>query len=254
MTRTVENRIDAGPDIAAVAGLLGDRTRATMVKALVADRAMPASELAALSGVSRPTASEHLARLVEHGIISVERCGRHAYYRLAGPEVATALEALAVLAPIHPPRSLRSSFHLDNLRRARTCYDHVAGRLGVAIADVLQSRGLVRRTGDGLELDVPVWQDLRPLDIDCRPSLKGRRPAIRACVDWSERRHHVAGALAGAITHRLFELGWIVRPRDGERVVKVTDEGFDGLARSFGLPASVLRTDSADEERGAASS
>ncbi|WP_433255968.1 ArsR/SmtB family transcription factor [Streptosporangium sp. CA-135522] len=253
MAKPADSRTDVGPDIAAVAGLLGDRTRATMVKSLVADRAMPASELAALAGVSRPTASEHLARLVESGIVTVERCGRHAYYRLAGPEVADALEALAVLAPIHPPRSLRSSHHLDNLRHARTCYDHVAGRVGVAIADVLQSRGLVKRTAQTLELDVPLWQDQRPLEIDCRPWLKGRRPAIRACVDWSERRHHVAGGLASAITGRLFELGWIMRPREGERVVKVTDEGVDGLVQTFGLSVPLLKAEPVADDHDLAS-
>jgi DNA-binding transcriptional ArsR family regulator len=231
-----------GPDIASVAAALADRTRATMVDALVGGQAIPASQLASIARVSRPTASGHLGRLVEHGIVTVERCGRHAYYRLAGPDVLAVLEAMAVVAPVRRPTSLRGSRALDAMCEGRTCYDHLAGRLGVAVTDGLIRGGLVRTSdapsGAGLtrtvmELDGETWNRVRPLGLDCGPWQGQRRPAVRACVDWSERRHHMAGSVAAAIAARLFELGWIER-RQG-RVVQVTPAGRDGLREDLGV-------------------
>jgi DNA-binding transcriptional ArsR family regulator len=233
--------IEAGPDIVAVASLLGDQTRTTMLSALADDRALPASELALIAGISRSTASEHLSRLVEQGLLSIERCGRHAYYRVANQQVVAALEALAVIAPYRRPSSLRGSRQLAALSQARTCYDHLAGGLGVRIADSLQEQGLIRRAADGFEVDRPAWGRVVPLGVVCETS--GKRPLIRACIDWSERRHHVAGALGAALTRRLFDLGWISRSPLRARAVVVTDRGATGLDAAFGIQLPGPATD-----------
>jgi DNA-binding transcriptional ArsR family regulator len=227
------NSPGAGPDIAAVAGLLGDGTRTRMLAALADGRALPASELATTGRISRSTASEHLTKLVSAGLLSIERCGRHSYYRLAGSEVSDALEALAVIAPQRPPTSLRTSREAEAIGRARTCYDHVAGTLGVRIATSLHDQGLIRSWSDGFAVNRAAWERTPPLDVACETSK--RRPLTRACLDWSERRHHLAGALGAALTQRLFERGWITRSPLRTRVLVITDEGRQGLADAFGI-------------------
>jgi DNA-binding transcriptional ArsR family regulator len=226
----------ARPDIATVAELLGNATRATMVSALAGDFVMPAGELASIAGVSRPTASEHLSRLVDRGLLSVDRMGRHAYYRISSPQVAELIEALAVIAPLRPPTSLRSARLLKTLSHARTCYRHLAGRVGVELAGALLGRGLVRREeGGGLEIDAERWDASKPLGLASGPLEVEGQPLIKACVDWSERRHHLAGTAATALTDQLFELGWITRAREHKRAVVVTPAGAEGLSDEFGL-------------------
>lgn len=222
------------PDIAVIAELMGNTTRAAMISALAGDAVMPAGELASIAGVSRPTASEHLARLREHGLVSVERQGRHAYYRLSGSEVAEMVEALAVIAPVRPPTSLRGVRQMKVLSHARTCYKHLAGRLGVALADALCEQGLVRRVKDGLALDAARWDERGPLGLTSAVG-PNSQPPVKGCVDWSERRHHLAGPLATALTGELFSRDWIARTRDHHRAVVVTAEGERGLAKEFGL-------------------
>ncbi len=243
-------------DIAPVAALLADRTRARIVWTLSDGRALPASVLAAESGVAASTASGHLGRLVEGGLLRVERSGRHRYYRLAGAEVAAAVESLAVIAPQPPVTSLRESTRAGALRRARTCYDHLAGRLGVALLEALvENRALVRQDGrtdtsrrpaDRLAAPVhehPYRLGMHADDVFARigvdlAALRARpsssRPLLRFCVDWSEQRHHLSGALGAELLEQATAAGWVARRPSG-RAVDVTDTGGRALRRALGV-------------------
>jgi len=213
-----------------------------MVTALMDDLRLPASELARLAKVSRSTASEHLGRLVESGLLATERCGRHTYYRIADPQVAHALEALAVLAPKRKPNSLNSVRRQDELARARLCYDHLAGRLGVLITDSLYRQGLLREEAGVMQVNSTDWDTRPPLGVTCGDVTNRRRPLVRGCVDWTDRRHHLAGSLGAALTDRMFELGWIRRRRDNERVISLTETGRDGVRAAFDFGDSTMET------------
>jgi|SRR5947209_1578613 len=241
-------------DIAAFAGVLADPARAHIVLVLADGRALPASVLASEAGIAPSTASSHLAKLVDAGLVDVERHGRHRYHRLAGPHVAELIEALARHAPPAPVRSLREGSRAHALRAARTCYDHLAGRLGTALMEALIDTGALvggdgrfdpeaaradRLSAPGHDVDyrlTPEGADrLRSIGVDPDALPRGRR-AIRYCVDWSEQRHHLSGGLGAAICARLFDLGW-VRRLDRSRAVKLTPEGAAGLERAFQLVA-----------------
>ena len=212
-------------DIARTAALIADPTRATILDSLVDGRALPPSQLAAAARVSRSTASEHLAKMLEAGLVAVERGGRNRYYRLAGPEVASALEALAVISPAREVRSLNDATRASTLSAARTCYGHLAGRLGVAIADALIESGALVRAGEAVE--VADGASLEHLGVD--GDLRGK-----SCNDWSERRPHVAGPLGVALAKSLFAKGWIERlPQP--RAVRVTEVGRAGLRDALGI-------------------
>jgi DNA-binding transcriptional ArsR family regulator len=238
-------------DIAAVAALAADPSRARILLALGDGRALPASVLADEAGVSASTASEHLARLVKGGLLKVERHGRHRYFRVASPEVGEMVEALARLASPAPVKSLRQGTRAAAVRSARTCYDHLAGRLGTGMMETMLERELLaggdglfadgdRLSAPGAEVDYRLTPDgvgwLSELGIDVS-GLPRRRPLIRYCVDWSEQRHHLAGSLGAAICSRLFELSWIKRAPKG-RAVFVTPEGAKGLQESLGFDFS----------------
>lgn len=216
------------PSLAGIAHLMGDPARANMLQALMDGRALTAKELSWLAGVAPQTGSGHLARLMQGGLLAVAVQGRHRYYRLAGLEVATALEGLMVLAgPQGQLRRLPARVGED-LSRARTCYDHFAGRLGIAIHDALLAGGhlAVAEGGYGLaESGVAVFA---ALGIDPAPGRKGRRAALRPCLDWSERRPHLAGHLAAALACRCFEAGWVRRRKDS-RAVLLSEEGRAAL-------------------------
>jgi DNA-binding transcriptional ArsR family regulator len=188
------------------------------------DGALPASELAARAGIAPSTASQHLALLVAGGFLTTSKNGRHRYYRLAEPAVAEAVEALAVVAPQPKVRTLREATRGQLLREARTCYDHLAGRLGVALAEALERRGVVARRDGWYAIGPKARRALAALAIDLGALEDRRRPIVRGCLDWSERELHLAGALGAALATRLFELGWIER-RDGHRSVAVTEAG-----------------------------
>jgi DNA-binding transcriptional ArsR family regulator len=213
-------------DIAQVATLLANTTRASICAALLDGRFKAAGELARLGGVSASTASEHLARLVAGGLLEADQQGRHRYFRLAGPQVAAALEAIAVLAPAGPVRSLRDHTAGEALRRGRTCYDHLAGRLGVALTDALVSAGV-------LTVDFALADPTPLAALAVQVPTTSRRPVVRACVDWTERRHHAAGALPAALTARLLELGWLQRI-GSSRAVRLTAAGQHGLHQTLG--------------------
>jgi DNA-binding transcriptional ArsR family regulator len=216
----------AEADIARTATLIADASRATILQTLADGRALPPSQLAAAARVSRSTVSEHLAKLLDAGLLAVERGGRNRYYRLAGEEVAQALEALAVISPGREVRSLGDANRADALSAARTCYGHLAGRLGVAIADALIRDGAIVRDGDRFDL-----RDTGPLH---RLGLADPPQHGKPCNDWSERRPHVAGPLGVALAKRLFEQGWVERlPQP--RAVRLTASGRAGLRDALGL-------------------
>jgi DNA-binding transcriptional ArsR family regulator len=215
-------------DIAAPASLIGDRTRATFLIALTVSAGLPLSELARLAGVSNSTASIQLAKLVDAGLLRVERHGRHRYFRLVDPLVARALEALAAIAPPRPGWPAREG---NGIRAARTCYDHLAGTLGVLLLDALQREGSLEIVGSDVELTPAGRKRLEQLGLALEPT---RRPLTRLCLDWTEGRYHLAGALGAALTRRLFEMHWI--ERTSGRAVRVTANGRRGL-RSLGLQA-----------------
>lgn len=223
-----------GQELAAWARMLADGTRATVCLALLDGRAWTATELAELARVSRPTISEHLNVLVSGGLLAEVRQGRHRYVRLAGPEVAELLEGLAALAPRRTEiaGSLAAASKRDAFARARTCYDHFAGRLGVALADAMTERGLIDWS-DGIAL-TPRGRDwLDELGIVVE---SGRgRAAVRSCPDVTERRPHVAGAVGAALCSHALRLGWVSRIPGG-RALRVT-----GSLHEFGLPMSVVR-------------
>jgi DNA-binding transcriptional ArsR family regulator len=220
-------------DISAAAALLAEPARAALVQAVIEDGPLPASDLAARAGIAPSTASQHLARLVDGGFLATSRNGRHRYYRLGDPAVADAIEALAVVAPQPAPRTLREATRGELLREARTCYDHLAGRLGVALARALEHADVVIRQNGGYAVG-PRIRGVEALGIGLEGLEQQRRPLVRGCLDWSERELHVAGGLGAALTARLFELGWIER-REANRSVAVTEEGSALLRRELGV-------------------
>jgi DNA-binding transcriptional ArsR family regulator len=221
-------------DIAAAAALLAEPARAALVTAVINEGELPASDLAARAQIAPSTASEHLARLVDGGFLTSAKNGRHRYYRLADPAVAAAVEALALVAPQPPVRSLREATRSEHLRDARTCYDHLAGRVGVALAQSLERDGTVVRRNGGFELGPKSGARLDELGIDLADLERLRRPVVRGCLDWSERELHVAGALGAALANRFFELGWIKR-REGNRSVEVTARGRARFSDELGI-------------------
>ena len=225
-------------DVAAAAALLAEPSRAALVVDIMSERSLPASELAARAGIAPSTASEHLGRLVDGGFLVVTRRGRHRYYELADPAVAEAVEALAVIAPERPIRSLKEATTSELIRQARTCYDHLAGRLGVELARGLERRGMIVRRAETYVPGPEAGPRFGELGIDLEALVRARRPLIRGCLDWSERELHVAGALGAALTARLFELGSI-RRREGGRAVIVTGSGRDLLSQ-FGVDVDAV--------------
>jgi DNA-binding transcriptional ArsR family regulator len=221
-----------GPNIARVAALIGDPARAEVLTALMADRALTATELAGIAGVTKQTISAHLSKLREAGLIGVTQQGRHRYFRLAGADVAQVLESLMGVAFRTGAVRLRSSPREPALRKARVCYDHLAGELGVLAFEALLARRVFKLNGEGLKLTAAgeTWFDA--LGIDTEAAATQRRAFCRPCLDWGERRHHLGGALGTALLERLFELDWARRVKDS-RVVAFTPKGEPAFRALF---------------------
>ncbi len=226
----------SGPDIAMVASLVGDPARSNMLTALMTGRALTASELAHQAGITPQTASSHLAKLEAGGLIEQEKQGRHRYYRLADPDVATVLEGLESLAARAGHMRVRTGPKDPELRRARICYDHLAGDLGVQMLDSMRKQRLVRQSKQTIELTAEGERFLaKSLQISADTLAHPRRPLCKACLDWSERRHHLAGTLGAAMMARFTELNWAARDAaPGSRVVNFTRNGEKRFAALFG--------------------
>lgn len=232
--------VSASAALAQFAGLIADQTRAAMCLALLDGRAWTAGELAKHAGVAPSTASAHLTQLVAGGILTDEHQGRHRYVRLAGAAIAGLIEDLASHVDVdEKPRSLKDSAKAAALARARTCYDHLAGRLGVELADALSRNGLVTDSGFALTKDGVAW--LAELDVDIESLRAGRRPLVRPCLDWTERRFHVAGAGGAALCEQALRRRWVERIGSG-RALKVTPTGMQALHDLLGLDVGPLKT------------
>lgn len=228
--------------LASTAALAGDPTRAAMLHALMDGRALTASELARVAGVAAQTASDHLARLAAAGFISVEKQGRHRYHRLASPTVARMIESIMQVAALSRPRLVTGPRDAAT-RAARTCYDHLAGRLGVALCDALVAAGHVELTADGGSVTPSGFALLRRIDIDLTASPPGRGSRggllCRPCLDWSERRTHLAGTLGAALCTAALERRWVRRLPNSRAVVPTVD-GQRTFAEVFGVDTGPL--------------
>jgi DNA-binding transcriptional ArsR family regulator len=231
----VSSRMVAAANMVEVAALVGDTARATMLSALMGGQSLTASELAFLAHVSRSTASEHLAKLVAARLLAVTRKRRFSYYRIASPLIAGMLESIKTVAAIEvPPRYQPRSAADAALRFARTCYDHVAGELGVAIADALVASGSVALTDDGGEVLDGGAHLLTRFGAQLATKPGSKRIFCRPCLDWSERRYHIAGHVGAEICRCCLERGWLKRERDS-RALRLTPSGRSGLADAFGV-------------------
>jgi DNA-binding transcriptional ArsR family regulator len=220
--------------IAEVAALIGDPTRANMLSALADGRALTATELAFVANVSPATASEHLAKLTEGRLLEVRKQGRHRYFRLASVHVADILESILIVAADGPARYRPPSRIDDAMREARTCYNHMAGRIAVAVAESLLAKNHVIFDGEGGEVTDSGLRFLADFGVDMTFAQSGRRVFCRPCLDWSERRLHIAGVVGDALCRRYLELGWIKRMRDS-RAVTISDSGKAGFETVFGI-------------------
>jgi DNA-binding transcriptional ArsR family regulator len=229
-----------GPGLAALAGLMADGTRASFLLALLDGRAWTAGELARHAGVAPSTAGEHLGKLVAGGLLTEERQGRHRYVRLADAGVAQLVEDLAAHGAPRAtvrPRTLREAGAGSAMARGRTCYDHLAGRLGIALTDALTGHGLLRQdTGFALTDAGLRWFATTGIPLE----RTGRRPLARGCLDWTERRPHLAGTAGAALCRHALDARWCVRV-GSERAVKVTPDGERAFADLLGVEAAALR-------------
>ncbi|HEV8501806.1 MAG TPA: helix-turn-helix domain-containing protein [Casimicrobiaceae bacterium] len=221
-----------GPSIARIAALIGDHARAHMLTSLLSGEALTATELAQEAGVTPQTVSTHLAKLVDARLLSVERQGRHRYFRLAGHDVAHALESLMNVATRTGATRVRPGPREPALRKARVCYDHLAGAMGVGVYDALLATRVLRDDGDGPALTPKGRAYFAEFGIDVDALARERRPLCRACLDWSVRRHHLAGALGAALLRRVMEQGWARRVRHS-RVVAFTPPGERAMHARF---------------------
>jgi DNA-binding transcriptional ArsR family regulator len=221
----------AAANLVEVAALVGDTARATMLNALMGGQSLTATELAYCANVSRSTASGHLSKLVAARLLTVIRNRRFSYYRIASPLVATMLESMKVVAAIEvPPRRQPRSANDDALRFARSCYDHLAGQVGVAVTDALVAMGHIVFTDEGGEVTTSGEHFLAAFGVDL--TSRTRRVFCQPCLDWSERRYHLKGLVGARILDRLFELGWL-KSVPGGRALQLTSSGKAGLSEIF---------------------
>lgn len=223
-----------GPLIAEIAALVGEPARATMLSALLDGRALTAGELAFAARVTPQTASTHLAKLTETGLLSVIREGRHRYFRLASPKVVEMLDGIVAVALEHRPRYRPLSRQARELSAARICYDHLAGRLSVDLTDSLITHEYIVVGDEAAEITQAGTRFLTEFGIDLSALSSKRRHFCRLCIDWTERRPHIAGAVGAALTKRCFDLGWTERMKHSSAVI-VTASGKHGFLETFGI-------------------
>ncbi|MES0882835.1 ArsR/SmtB family transcription factor [Roseibium sp. SCP14] len=225
-----------GPDIARIGALIGDPARANILVALMSGKALTATELAAEAGITGQTASSHLKKLMEGGLLTQAKQGRHRYFALSGPEVGATLEAIMGLAARKGHLRTRTGPKDPAMRAARVCYDHLAGDMAVRIFDSLQARGFLQVSSDkgGIGLTTAGESFVTDFDVDLDRLTAGRRPLCRACLDWSERRNHLAGSLGAALLDRFQEEGWLRREKNS-RIVNISAQGSNELKKLFPL-------------------
>jgi len=223
-----------GPDIARIGALIGDPARANILSALLSGKALTATELATEAGITGQTASSHLKKLMEGGLLAQAKQGRHRYFTLAGPEVGSVLEAIMGLAARKGHLRTRTGPRDPAMRAARVCYDHLAGDMAVRIFDSLQARGMLAASAEegGLALTAKGTSFMTEIGIDLETLNASRRPLCRACLDWSERRNHLAGSLGAALLTRFQELNFL-RREDGSRVVHISPKGTAAMKEMF---------------------
>ncbi|SKA30858.1 DNA-binding transcriptional regulator, ArsR family [Enhydrobacter aerosaccus] len=224
--------------LAEVGTIIGDPARATMLCALLDGRRHSATDLALAAGVSPQTASWHLAKLADGRLISAERQGRNRYFRLASTLVAQALETMMAFAESQPSRARVLSEREKALRHARTCYDHLAGKLGVALTEALTREKLIELSAEGGLVTSHGAKLLSDFGVDLPALRQSKRPLCRSCLDWSEQKPHLAGAIGAALTSRCFDLGWVRRLPD-TRAVAITPAGARGFTEQFGSALAI---------------
>ena len=223
-----------GPDIATIGALLGDPARANMLTALLAGQALTAGELAREAGVTAQTASSHLSRLEAGGLLTQRKQGRHRYYALSGEDVAGVIEALMGVAARTGHTRVRTGPKEPALRRARICYDHLAGEMAVGMLESLKARGFVAEADETLSLTASGEIFIAALGLDLPTLASARRPLCKGCLDWSVRRTHLAGALGAALLDRFYALGWAAR-EPGTRLVRFSPRGLEAFREIFGV-------------------
>jgi len=222
-----------GPNISALAALIGDPARANMLTSLMGGQALTATELAQAAGITAATGSGHLSQLLAGGLLAVEKQGRHRYYRLSGADVAIAIEALMDFAQQHPGQHRARPGPKDSeMRKARVRYDHLAGERGVELFTRLATRKMIELQDDAIGMTAHGERDFNAFGIDVDALKTAKRPVCRTCLDWSERRSHLAGSLGAALLCRFFDLHW-VRRLEGTRVVRFTPSGEAAFAKLF---------------------
>ncbi|MBX2855324.1 MAG: winged helix-turn-helix domain-containing protein [Rhodobacteraceae bacterium] len=222
------------PALAEAAALIGDPARANMLSSLQDGCARTAKELASIALIGAPTASAHLAKLVEGGLLKVEKQGRHRYYRLADADVAAALEALAILSARTTPASRRPGPRDADMRRLRRCYDHLAGEVAVALVDAWVAKGWLAEVEEDFELTEAGADGFAEFGVDLAALRHQRRAFARRCLDWSERRAHLAGSLGAGVMSRMMEISWVERDAV-DRTMTITPRGAAGLRERFGV-------------------
>ena len=225
-----------GPNIARIASLVGDPARSDALTALMTDRALTATELAAIAGITKQTMSAHLSKLVEAALVAVEQQGRHRYFRLADEDVAGLLESLMGVAFRTGAVRILSSPREPALRKARICYDHLAGEVGVTVYEALLRHRVLEMSQKGLRLSESGVHWFGRLGINTDAAARQRRTFCRSCMDWSERKFHLAGSLGAALLSRFYDLGWARRDRSS-RVIRFTPKGERGLSDLIGAGA-----------------
>ena len=221
-----------GPDISGLAALMGDPARANMLTSLMDGRALTASEMAQVAGVTLPTASGHLKKLLEAGLLQMRKQGRHKYFQLADGDVAAVLEGLMGLAAGRGHRRVRTGPKDSQMRQARVCYNHLAGRYGVQMFESLRDNGHVLETGEDVALSISGARFVADFGVDLEALQASKTPLCRSCLDWSERRTHLAGSLGRALLTRMEQLGWMRRDK-ASRVIDVTPKGLLAFEQAF---------------------